>query len=152
MGEQREELFRQHHASIEKLSYFLLASAGTSIGFAITLQDVIFLMWPDLLLIASICIWSISFWSGTRVILSRRRLIYLNDMYLVELENSPPHAQEFVRKTVKDIAFDPMQMKISRWSKLQMLSLVLGAIILLCWRIASAYPDFDPLSTYVLAH
>lgn len=145
MSAAREELFRQHHASAEKLTYFLLASAGTSIGFSITLQDVIYLRWPDLILVGAIIIWAISFWSGIRVILNRRHLIFANDTMIAQLESSAPTMHEFIKETAREMGFEPIQKRTLRWSKIQMFTLVAGAIALLIWRIASAYPEFNPL-------
>lgn len=144
MSATREELFRQHHASTEKLTYFLLASAGTSIGFSITLQDVIYLRWPDLILVAAIIVWAFSFWSGIRVILHRRHLIFANDFMIGQLESSVPTMHEFIKITAEEVGFNPIQKRLVRCSKIQMVTLVVGAITLVFWKIASAYPEFNP--------
>lgn len=143
MANGNEELFRQHHESFEKLTYFLLASAGTSIGFGITLQDTLSFAWPDVLLIASIALWGISFLFGIKTTNLRRGIIYTNHIMLKEIAKDPVNADQ-IRKYAGDLGFEPKQKKLMLCSSLQLYFLFAGATSILLWRIAAAYPDLAP--------
>lgn len=143
MSDGNEELFRQHHASFEKLTYFLLASAGTSMGFGITLKDALSFTWPDVLLILSITLWGFSFGFGIRTTIQRRQIIYANHIMLKTIASDPMNS-DMIRHAASEFSFEPLQKKINRNSALQLYLLFLGAISILFWRIAAAYPEFMP--------
>ncbi|NUB43643.1 hypothetical protein GEU84_004535 [Fertoebacter nigrum] len=138
------ELHKLHFATREKLIYFLLASAGAAIGFAITLRDSLPLEWPSILVILAIGVWAVSFWAGIRAIMNINHFVYANAGYLKAQNEVPVGYHPALFEIATEASFDPIQKRISRWQKLQLYGLVLGALFLMIWRVALAYPDFFP--------
>lgn len=137
------ELHRQHNANREKLTYFLLASAGAAIGFAITLEQQLPFNWPSILVISAITLWAISFWSGIRSLTYMRRFLYVNTKYLETRAETHPQLHETLKKAAIDISFDPLSSRVMFCESVQLYTLVFGAICMLVWRIATAYPAFN---------
>lgn len=140
------EVFKLHSASRERLVQFLTATAGAATAFCVTLQDSLLLAWPDILVIIATGFFAFSFWAGIRTVRHMQHILYINVKYLQQLDeyaNSISH-QQALREIVHESAFDPIQKKVSRWSAIQSYTIVGGAVILMTWRIAKAYPAFQP--------
>jgi hypothetical protein len=137
------ELHKLHTANREKLTYFLMASAGAAIGFAITLEQTLPFSWPSVLVISSITIWALSFWSGIWALTYTRRFLYVNAKYLETKFETRPELHADLKKAATEISLDPLSSKIERCEYFQLYSLVLGATFMLVWRIAMAYPMFN---------
>ena len=148
----KEEVFKLQNASKERLVHFLMASAGAATGFCVTLQDSLRLQWPDMLIILATAMFALSFWAGVRTSRNMQWLLYVNGIYLTQLETLPTAAhQEVLRKVATETSFDPIQKWISRWSWIQSFTLISGALTLMLWRIAQGYPGFDLLHFGVAA-
>ena len=139
----RLELTKTHHAFSEKIVYFLLASAGASIGFVINQRETLLLAWPDLLLIMAIALWGLSFWAGIASLRSAVKLIGLNARLLEQQGFSEPQFHEALKETARP-RFDYEQKRLRFWKNVQFLSLVGGAGAVLVQRIAAGYPWFNP--------
>lgn len=144
MSDRLAELIGRHFSITEKLVYFLLASAGTSIGFAITLKTSLRVAWPDILVIFAVFFWAGSFYSGIRVIYNLRELTLRNANLLRLSPNFQPHERNALENIAADKTFLPIMNKIDRWRTFQLALLVIGALALFSWRIASAYPNIYP--------
>lgn len=142
--DEQTELHKLHFASREKLTHFLLASAGAAIGFAITLRDALPLEWPNLLVILAVVFWALSFWGGIRAIMNMNHLVYANSGYLKMKGESAAVYHAALLKVATEVSFDPIQRRVNRWQKVQLYGLVFGAVSLLVWRVALAYPTFNP--------
>lgn len=138
------EIFKVHSASRERLVHFLMASAGAAIGFSITLQKTLAFSWPDILVIIAICAFALSFWGGVRTSKHTHHLIYVNGKYLQEKSKYESAVHPYIKDIVEKDSFEPIQNRIVRWSVVQTHALVFGAVTLMAWRIASAYPEVTP--------
>ena len=136
-----------HNAAAEKLTYFLMATAGASIGFVMTQRFTVSFAWPDLLLIFAIACWAFSFWAGVRALRITLRFMRANALYLEQITQHPGD-----QKTILEIAtrssFDPDQKELLEWQNTELRFLIAGAGVLLVERIASAYPNFNPFSFF----
>ena len=63
---QQMELWRSHHAMQEKIVYFLMASAGACIGFALSQVKDLLLDRSHVALGLALLLWASSFWFGFR--------------------------------------------------------------------------------------
>lgn len=140
------EIFKAHTAGKERLTQFLMASAGAAMGFAITLQDQLAFKWPDILVIFAIVCFAASFWSGVQSLLTRNHLLYLNSMLLEDKAKHHVSEHAMISRVAHEQAIDPAQKKFIKWSVFQNFSLVVGAMLIMGWRIARAYPDWTPLA------
>lgn len=139
------ELTKLHHDNQQKLIHLLMASAGASIGYAIALEEKIFLRWPDLLILLSILFWAVSFISGVKAINHINHFIYVNASF-INKKNTASNTLEFVTLNLALKKVEPnIQGKIRFWKRTQLCMLALGAFAILAWRIARAYPEFVPL-------
>ena len=64
MSDQETELYKLHRASQDKYAYFLLAAAGTAIGFALAQTKAALLSWNHVPLAAAAALWACSFYMG----------------------------------------------------------------------------------------
>ena len=146
MSERELELSKQYVAGTEKLRYFLLTSAGASIGYAITLSESLPFSWPDILVMMAIVSWAISFWGGVRTLSWTNEFLSANQHYLKILEEIP-HSRTELLRIATETSFDPLNRAINRNATLQLRALVMGATFLVFWRIAKAY-DWSPAALF----
>lgn len=146
MSERELELSKQYVAGTEKLRYFLLTSAGASIGYAITLSESLPFSWPDILVMMAILSWAVSFWAGVRTLSETNEFLRANQNYLKVVEEIPQHRTDLLR-IATEMSFDPLNRAISRNATLQLRALVTGATFLVFWRIAKAY-DWSPAALF----
>lgn len=144
INEARLALHNLHHDSKEKTTHFLMARAGASIGFAISLKEALPFAWPDVLIIAAIVCWAGSFFAGIRSTEATRRVISTNSLALETLHGYEDEAREQIKAEMIQPTYDKFQGQGRFWSEAQLYSLLLGAFLIMCWRIAAAYPDFHP--------
>lgn len=146
MANLERELRQLHFASTEKLTYFLLAGAGASIGFAISLEQALPISWPSIIIIVSVLCWAASFFSGIRSITIAQSSVAINASIVGDIENVPSGQIPRLKEIANEETFFPLSKKMRFWQISQMYSLILGAMFLLFWRIAKGYPNFDPFN------
>lgn len=139
-GQMQAIFFQMHRESKQKLHYFLLASAGAGIGFAIAVTEKFSLGWPGCLLIISVLTWGCSFWCGIICLrlMSYSLKIHL-DRYRKATESS---ADKDTAVADLDKELRPVHTHHNRYQLAQLYLLLAGAIVLLAWRVASAHPEF----------
>ncbi|MGR3515381.1 MAG: hypothetical protein ACU0GG_21665 [Paracoccaceae bacterium] len=123
-----------------------MASAGASIGFAITQSDTIGLEWPNQYLIAAISLWALSFLAGYRTIQTREKVFTANRATFA-VANQMRIPSQIVQELAsgKDIDFYGGRMKF--FGSLQLWMLILGAVSIIAWKIASAYSSYEELKS-----
>lgn len=144
MTEQSSQLVVAHREAKHKFIYFLLASAGASIGFAISINSKLPLSWPSVLVITAILFWALSFACGIRAITLHHRMIAANSQFLKQLAQVPNAQKEGYIQDAEKKVFQPQGDRLNCWETAQIVSIGFGALLLMAWRIASAYPDFTP--------
>ncbi|MPS30529.1 MAG: hypothetical protein E2576_14455 [Alcaligenaceae bacterium] len=60
------QLHQQHITHLQKHTYFLMASAGACLGFAITQTSTAMLAWPHVPLGIAVLAWGLSVWCGCK--------------------------------------------------------------------------------------
>ena len=145
MSESQRELVRLQHTATERRIYFLLAGAGTALGFAATQADSLIIGWPNQFLFCAVTLWALSFFCGMRALSNRTSFISANDFLLRQQSANHPAYHELIKAVADEAAFEPIARRISRYSTAQLWMLMVGAVVFFLWRIASAYPNFDAL-------
>jgi hypothetical protein len=133
------ELYKQHHASQDKYTYFLLAAAGAAIGFAVQKTEGLCLTWWLLPVGLAIVCWGISFYSGCKNLTCAQNAIYANHHFL-QLNDSIPSGQptpqsaniaisttsQAMTKNLKEAQF------FAIW---QFRMLIVGVVFFIGWRL-----------------
>jgi hypothetical protein len=135
------ELFRLHAESHDKYTYFLLASAGAAIGFAVQKTEGMALSWTLLPVAIATTLWLVSFLAGCIRISKVQTLIKAN-YTLLQLQhgshsNQPSHPQELqaaISGTQK--AFESLIKDAAFYMRLQFSALVVGVMFFVAWRVA----------------
>ena len=139
MTEGELQLHRDYRQLQEKRLYFLLAGAGTSIGFATTQIGSTDVDGSFLVLVASLTLLGMSFLSGIRLLIVEEQFIYTNASELKAARDpvigmaKPGALREFVEKET----YEPLGKKKRFWGRSQVYCLFLGGILLPVWKILS---------------
>lgn len=72
------ELYKQHQASQDKYTHFLLAAAGAAIGFAVQKTEGLHLSWWLVPVGLAIVCWGVSFYFGCKNVVWVQTAIYAN--------------------------------------------------------------------------
>ena len=146
MSDEKIELVRLQHAATEKKVYFLLASAGAAIGFAMTQTNQLPLEWPNQPIFAAIALWCMSFLFGLKALRKRREFISANSMLLHMQGENHPSLQGAIKEVAEKTQFDPLGKSLKRSEFWQLATLAAGAVSLLFWKVSSAYSDLQSLA------
>lgn len=135
----RLELYKQHQASQDKYTYFLLAAAGAAIGFAVQKTEGLRLSWWLVPVGLAIVCWGVSFYYGCKNIVWVQTAIYANHS-LLQLKagvhpNQPPHPEltTAAMSGVKE-ALDSNVSRAQFYGQWQFRMLITGALLFICWR------------------
>ena len=142
MSENNEplELYKQHQASQDRYTYFLLAASGAAIGFAIQKTDGLLLSWWLVPAGVSIVCWGASFFCGCKNIVWVQTSIYANyNLLQLKSGNHPeqPPYQQYTEAAISGVksALDSNVKKASFFGIWQFRLLIAGAVIFIGWRI-----------------
>lgn len=134
------ELYKQHQASQDKHTYFLLAAAGAAIGFAVQKTEGLLLSgWQIPVGLAIIC-WGVSFYFGCKNIVWVQTAIYANSSLLQLKSGShpqqPPHPQ-LVDAAISGVmnALESNVNKAQFFGIWQFRMLITGAVFFIGWRV-----------------
>lgn len=142
-NERMQSLFYiKHTDSKQKLHYFLLASAGASIGYAITATGDFTLGWPGFFLIMSVLAWSGSFYSGVQALRCENYLYKTQLDLLAECKKNPLSQDEADRTLQEKVG--PIISLHDKWQKRQITLLLTGAGLMFSWKIFISNADLNP--------
>jgi hypothetical protein len=134
------ELYKQHQASQDKYTYFLLAASGAAIGFAIQKTDGLLLSWWLAPVGLAIICWGASFFCGCKNIVWVQTSIYANST-LLQLKagthpEQPPYP-EYTKVAISGVrsALDSNIKKAQSFGAWQFRLLIAGAISFIGWRV-----------------
>jgi hypothetical protein len=134
------ELYKQHQASQDKYTYFLLAAAGAAIGFAVQKTDGLLLSWWLAPVGLAILCWGFSFFCGCKNIAWVQSSIYANNS-LLQLKagvhpEQPPH-QELTAIAISGVrsALDTNVTTAQFFGVWQFRLLIAGAVFFIVWRL-----------------
>ena len=146
------EIFRQFVSAQEKYDYFLMSVAMASIAFAVHRTTGMLLDWFMTILGVAVTLWAISFIAGCR----RRNYIGSNmfaNMDLLKVQSSQhplsgTHPQKIAAASEGIIeAMEKNSDKASFWAKVQLYSLIIGAIIFIIWHAIEMAREGEGLVT-----
>ncbi|WP_092600642.1 hypothetical protein [Ralstonia sp. 25mfcol4.1] len=134
------ELYKQLNTINEKQTYFLLAAAGTAIGFAVQKTEGQLLSWWLTPVALSILCWGASFYYGCcHVAAWQNAMVYNSNALELEagshrsLRDGPAprySAMEF-SFALQDVAYE----KAHRYKRAQFFLLVWGAVLFVVWHV-----------------
>jgi hypothetical protein len=135
------ELYKQHQASRDKYTYFLLAAAGAAIGFAVQKTEGLLLSWWLLPVGFAIMCWGVSFYYGCQNLTWVQTAIYAN-YNLLQLKagvhpEQPPHL-ELTNAAISGVstALDNNAANAQFFGVWQFRMLITGAVFFIGWRVA----------------
>jgi hypothetical protein len=134
------ELYRQHQASQDKYTYFLLAAAGAAIGFAVQKTDSLLLSWWLAPVGMAILCWGFSFFCGCKNIVWVQTSIYANTSLLQLKAGVHPEQPPYPSHTVAAIsgvrsAMESNAKKAQFYACWQFRLLIIGAVSFIGWRL-----------------
>ncbi len=143
-SENELEVYRQYRTSQDKFAYFILAAAGTAIGFAIHRTEGMRLSWWMIPLGVAVLCWGVSFWAGCLHLQYMASSLYAN-MGLLKVqagrhENLPPNPTPQVLKIAAQGIGDAIEFngkKTASYAWLQFRSLLVGAVFFIAWHIST---------------
>jgi hypothetical protein len=140
MSNATHDLQRQHQASQEKYTYFMVAVAGACIAYAIEKAIGVPLTWHLSLLALSVIFWSASFYCGCKCANTVQALIRANasllSLYAGDHE-SQPDTPELRADAIRGVrkAIDTNMTRAKLLNDWQFRFLLIGSVFFVCWRI-----------------
>ena len=143
-SENELEVYRQFRTSQDKYTYFLLAAAGTAIGFSVHRTEGMRLSWWMIPLGIGVLCWGVSFWAGCLHLQYMASSLYANiGLLKVQAgthEHLPPNPTPLVRQIAAQGIGDAIasnSKKTAFYAWLQFRSLLAGAIFFIGWHIST---------------
>ena len=127
MNERELNVWLERRRLEEKRLYFLLASAGTCIGFAITQIDTVVSAASASWLVVALVLFALSFASGLRMLSLDDKVLRANNVMLAQFNANHPSLHETIREIADERVFNDVGPKIAKLRRAQVLSLVIGA-------------------------
>ena len=136
MSDERNQLYQDFRQLQDRHSYFLLASAGTAIGYALTRSEGATFDWNLMPLVAAIVFWGFSFYAGCKVVYVTGSAVFANMGYLNAL-NDPtnPYGPAAVREVFMEQILPQFNKRSQRWRNWQLRSLLIGALLYSTWQL-----------------
>lgn len=134
------EIYKALRESQSKYTYFLLASVGAAIGFAITQTKAVGLSFWQVPLGMSILFWGISFYSGCRQITHVNSLLYTNsEMLRIKSGRHPdvgnnPLLINAAYQGVKN-KFEVGNNMSNTLMKRQLRTFIIGSVLFIVWHV-----------------
>jgi hypothetical protein len=134
------ELRKEHAASQDKLTYFLLAAAASGIAFAVNKTDGLKISWWLLPVACAAVCWAVSFFFGCQSIVWVQTALYAN-YSLLSLRmgvhpDQPQHPQELeAALSGVQSALRSNTERVQFYSSWQFRFLVIGAVLFILWRV-----------------
>ncbi|MFQ2043621.1 hypothetical protein [Aeromonas veronii] len=144
-GENEVELIKMYKAAQEKYIYFLMAAAGSGIGFAIVQTKVEKLAYHHALWGLSVVLWALSFLCGLQFIEHLNSTTFQNANYLGlkrDLSNCTIEQRKSLAADVHAVyqsTMDRHQQSMEFFGKWQMYLLLSGALCYVVWHIYKMY-------------
>lgn len=140
MSDPTLELHKQHQASQDKYTYFLLAASGACIAFASEKALGVPLTCPLLFLAAAVLSWSFSFYCGCKSANTVQAIIGANaNLIWLKSGTHPkqPNTQEGIAAAIRGVesAIETNMGRANSFSKWQFNSFVSGGVFFVVWRI-----------------
>ncbi len=139
-SEQELELWRSHRAMLEKHNYFLLAAAGTCIGYALTQSKGLVLSEDLTALGGALLCWALSFWMGCRQAGAAVSVVYTN-MVMVKVQQGEdpdagrhPEAIQLGVQMLREVV-DKHNKKLIFATKWQHRFLLVGVVFYVGWQV-----------------
>ena len=134
------ELYKQFQAAQDKYTYFLLAAAAASVGFAIQKTDgLLITQWLIPVAISIVC-WGASFFCGCKNLIWKQSALYAN-FNLLQLRvgvhpDQPPHPQ-LAQAAMSGVesALSKNAGRVEFYAKWQFLLLIWSAVSFIAWRV-----------------
>lgn len=138
------ELYKQHQASQDKYTYFLLAAAAAAIAFALQKTDGLGFSWWLAPVGLAIVFWGASFYCGCKNIVWVQAAIYANFNLLLlrrgsHSEQPPPGAYTEAAVSGVKSALASNARAAQVHAKLQFVFLIAGAISFIVWRVVEMW-------------
>lgn len=144
-GQNEVELIKMYKAAQEKYIYFLMAAAGSGIGFAIVQTKVEKLAYHHALWGLSVVLWALSFLCGLQFIEHLNSTTFQNANYLGlkrDLSDCPIEQRTSLAADVHAVyqsTMDRHQQSMEFFGKWQMYLLLSGALCYVVWHIYKMY-------------
>jgi hypothetical protein len=140
MSDAFAELHKQHQASQDKYTYFLLAAAGACIAFATEKSAGVPLSWPLLLVALAVASWAVSFYCGCKCANTVQALTMANASLLSLNEGThehQPQEPEIRAAAIRGVqsAIDGNLKRASHFNEWQFRLFALGGVLFVAWRI-----------------
>ena len=137
------ELYKSHQASQQKYTYFVLAAAGASIGFAVQKTEGLPLSWWLVPAALAVAAWGASFYFGCKVIDWTQSVLFANYAMLQLKQGSHPqqprpHEAPYALEGVQE-ALEGNRQKANTFYIWQFRMLLWGAVFFIAWRVVEAY-------------
>lgn len=135
-----QELHKAHRDGQEKYIYFLLASGGAAVAFAITQTTEATLSITKIPLGLAVLCWGLSFYCGCKQLLQTSNILQQNyEMLRVQAglnPEFPPHPQ--IITIIRDAIGEQIK-KSGQWGRRQFLLLLAGAFFYVVWHVLEMY-------------
>lgn len=135
MNSERFELLVGHRAMLDKRIYFLMASSGTCIGFALTQTKDLHLHCMHLTIGAALCLWALSFWFGHRSIDALTCIAGYNVDLLEAWDSEARGAAYYPTPEALRRLIDGKNAELEKFQNLQVKTLLLGVLAFVIWQI-----------------
>lgn len=140
MSNSFSELQKQHQASQEKYTYFMLAAAGACIAYATDKATGVPITYCLFLLALSILCWSASFYCGCKCANTVQALIRANSNLLslyAGNHESQPKEPELLEAAIRGVrsAIDKNMIRSKSYNDWQFRFFVTGGVLFIGWRI-----------------
>ena len=140
MSDPVAELHKQHQASQDKYTYFLLAASGASIAYATEKSMGVPLSWHLLLLALAVGAWSLSFYCGCKCANTVQALTRANSNLLslnAGTHESQPQQPELVAAAMRGVqaAIDTNMKLATMFNDWQFRLFVFGGVLFVTWRV-----------------
>jgi hypothetical protein len=142
MSDHVHDLISQAREQNNRYTYFLVSGSAASIGYSMTQIGEIPLIWPNFLFLLSVLSWAASIFFGIKILKNNTGELHAQVSLLQEVEETPPIQRETVWAKAKYTGqkIGTQRESNRRWQE----SLwFVGALFLLVWKVASAYPIQD---------
>ncbi|UUZ74568.1 hypothetical protein LP414_19365 [Polaromonas sp. P1(28)-13] len=140
MSDQVAELHKQHQASQDKYTYFLLAASGACIAFATEKSMGVPLSWHLLLLALAVASWSLSFYYGCKCANIVQALLRANSNLLslhAGTHENQPQQPELVAAALRGVqsAINKNMGRATQFNSWQFHLFVFGGASFVTWRV-----------------
>jgi len=144
------ELFKVHREEQKKYTYFLLATSGAAIGFAVNQTQSSALTWSQIPLGFAVLCWGLSFFFGCRHVQYVVSNLFANlALFKVQrgehpnLESNSLEERKIASQGIRE-AMESNSNEANRYFKKQFRFLIIGAVLFIVWHILEMFLRIPP--------